>query len=901
MAANKRGGIEKQFVFNTVNIEDIKSKQMEGFAIPRYMNPWFKNQIGVRRSNCVFGWTSHELTEFAKCSASVTYFANTYCKVKGEEGNVIQMTLRDYQYDVINSYDKNRFTINMSSRQTGKCAHLITNIKCKINGVIKTLPAFKVLFKYKKNKTIFDYIKYPLYKLAYNIKNKKRVFNIIEKIEKVQYRNVKLNENDILQKIKNITFTDNDEFYIDSPQGFVKVLEINETQPYTIYNIKLANKEIYCADNHILYYDTGQQVCAVDLKCGDKILTKDGPESVVSIDILNSSNGMIDFTVDSDQKTYYTNDIVSHNTITSVITILHYAIFNSGKGIMVVANKNDTVIEIVDKIKNMYKLLPFFLKPGVVNWNTKSIVFDNGCRIKSQARSKEPAIGFVIDFLYMDEFAHIPPNIINNYYRAAIPTVSSMSNSKIVITSTPNGANLFKELVLGAQLPEGHPEKNMYNFVKVLWWQVPNGKFDDGTRGTRLDPKLFTKHDELLKYNLTIDDIKAKFDFDGYKTAIQYEKTSTGDKQYLRIEHRAGEMDVDVLRKMKIGPNNDIPLIRLFDITNWHENEIKLIGGEENFNQEYNCLFVAGSKRVLSANKAKELESRSVEYVYRKNEYLDILRFGYDQLRWHPDYVERERNKYYWFAAMDLSEGLGFDDTVINLFRLKLRSHEWLKENKIRNMYEGFYLEQTGVYNSNIISPDIELPQLVYLLFFKYLNPERLKVSIEYNGPGSTMLAAMPGVFDGNNDYGNYIFVRYKHRQDVLKKKIGLKMTSNKKNLVKKYITRIENDDMYVNESETLAQMDSFIKVETRTSFTYKADSGKDDIVMTNVIGSTFLDTQDYKNMCISYYNELSSYDKKILDSAIENIEFGYSGGTNKTDNGRFRQIKKNKRRNRRG
>jgi hypothetical protein len=50
---------------------------------------------------------------------------------------------------------------------------------------------------------------------------------------------------------------------------------------------------------------------------------------------------------------------------------------------MIVANKGDTATEIVDKIKSIYSLIPFFLKPGIKVWNQKSLTFDNGCRIIS--------------------------------------------------------------------------------------------------------------------------------------------------------------------------------------------------------------------------------------------------------------------------------------------------------------------------------------------------------------------------------------------------------------------------------------------------------------------------------------------------------------------------------------
>lgn len=161
--------IEKQFVFTTDSVNDIIDKQAQGFSLLRYMNPWFKNQIGVRRTGCIFGWTQDEINEFTKCALDIHYFANTYCHIKSEDGQIRQMKLRDYQYKVLDAYSKNRFTLNMSSRQTGKCNDLITNVLCKDNGIIKNIPMFKILWKYKKNITVYDYLKYPLYWLLWKI------------------------------------------------------------------------------------------------------------------------------------------------------------------------------------------------------------------------------------------------------------------------------------------------------------------------------------------------------------------------------------------------------------------------------------------------------------------------------------------------------------------------------------------------------------------------------------------------------------------------------------------------------------------------------------------------------------------------------------------------------------
>lgn len=172
MAVKKKDNtpVEKQFIFTSDAVNEIAEKQSQGFALPRYMNPWFKNDIGVRRKGCVYGWTQEEIEEFTKCALDVNYFANNYCHIKSEDGQIRQMKLRDYQYKVLDTYTKNRFTINMSSRQTGKCFSLFQIVKIKINNKINELPIFKLLFKYKKNRSIYDYIKYPIYYILYILK-----------------------------------------------------------------------------------------------------------------------------------------------------------------------------------------------------------------------------------------------------------------------------------------------------------------------------------------------------------------------------------------------------------------------------------------------------------------------------------------------------------------------------------------------------------------------------------------------------------------------------------------------------------------------------------------------------------------------------------------------------------
>ena len=72
--------------------------------------------------------------------------------------------------------------------------------------------------------------------------------------------------------------------------------------------------------------------------------------------------------------------------------------------------------------------------------------------------------------------AHIASNIIKEFWENVYPTVSEM-DGKIIITSTPNGFNLFSEIYLSAV--DGN---NGFHPIEVTWDQVP-GRDEDWYNG----------------------------------------------------------------------------------------------------------------------------------------------------------------------------------------------------------------------------------------------------------------------------------------------------------------------------------------------------------------------------------------------------------------------------------
>jgi hypothetical protein len=146
-----------------------------------------------------------------------------------------------------------------------------------------------------------------------------------------------------------------------------------------------------------------------------------------------------------------------------------YLCFHADRNLSILANKQKTTIEIVSKVVDVFRGLPFFLKPGILQIGAQGMSLDNGCKLMSQATTKTASIGYTIHVLYADEFAHIPSGIARHFWRSVYPTLSSSMISQCIISSTPAGtANLFFELWDKAV-------KGLNSFVwkKVHYWEVP--------------------------------------------------------------------------------------------------------------------------------------------------------------------------------------------------------------------------------------------------------------------------------------------------------------------------------------------------------------------------------------------------------------------------------------------
>jgi hypothetical protein len=699
----------------------------------------------------------------------------------------------------------------------------------------------------------------------------KFIYFLIEIIEKIEFRERDLDEEDVSKKILNTISNLN--FKVLSDSGFVDCTDIHITQPYRVYFVSLENGYfLEAADNHILFDKDFEEIFVKDLKIGDFVHTDCGLIAVKTVKRMNRKQSMFDLSIDHPEHRFFTNGILSHNTINAAITMLHFITFNNDKNIMIVANIRGTTIEIIDKIKNIYVQLPFFLKSGIKNWNQQSIIFENGCRIKSSARSKTPAIGFTIDFLYLDEFAHIPSNIIEPYYTAAFPTVSAIENSKIIITSTPNGMNLFYKLLTNAERPEGDPLKNNYKAMRVYWYQVP-GRFVTYFRlnNHRLYENGLTKEEV---FNQVIEEFS-----EITKVEMKFIPDLTKDVIYIYNNENCSDIDVKkfIVRK----EDREISIHSIAEVTTWKEEAIKDIGGEDAFNQEYGLRFINATRSLLNENIIEHLLNNKKPFIYRDIEELDKkLKFSYGDLKWIDDedvFLPEQRKSVKGTISIDISEGLGQDYSIINIFKIREKSDDVIESQKFKytHLADFFCLEQIGIYRCNYASVK-QLAEIFYLLAFEYFDYENFKVVLELNNYGNEFLAHLPHVFEGKNNYGSSIFFRYKHRADSPEEKVGLKVGENKNMLVKDYQEAMEKKNFIVTNEDNIREITTFVKhITSAGNIRYAADIGHDDTVMSLVNAASVFSKFDFREMVDDYANSIVSKEKLTYwNQILKQVEY---------------------------
>lgn len=155
-------------------------------------------------------------------------------------------------------------------------------------------------------------------------------------------------------------------------------------------------------------------------------------------------------------------------TTTIAAYILHSVLFNEHYSVAILAHKAEQAREILGRIQLAYEALPKWLQQGIVKWNEGSVELENGSEITASSTASSAIRGTSQNLIYLDEFAFVPNHIQEEFFASVYPTISSGKTTKVIITSTPKGLNLFYKL-----WTDSEKGRNEYVRQEVHWSQVP--------------------------------------------------------------------------------------------------------------------------------------------------------------------------------------------------------------------------------------------------------------------------------------------------------------------------------------------------------------------------------------------------------------------------------------------
>lgn len=160
-------------------------------------------------------------------------------------------------------------------------------------------------------------------------------------------------------------------------------------------------------------------------------------------------------------------------TTCAVSYLLWCMLFNPSYKIAILANKHKMAQEIVSRFQAAYELVPKWMQQGVITWNKTDLELENGSKIVSSATGGSAGRGDTFNLVYLDEFAFVPSAVQEAFYTSIYPTITSGKTSKLMITSTPNGMNMFHKF-----WKDSENGKNSFKRVDVHWSDVP-GRTDE--------------------------------------------------------------------------------------------------------------------------------------------------------------------------------------------------------------------------------------------------------------------------------------------------------------------------------------------------------------------------------------------------------------------------------------
>ncbi len=144
----------------------VIEKALEGIqqGQPLKASPFLNKNTKLLKPELVRKYTPEEIEDYKHCALDPLYFASK-CFLMTPEG-LQACKLRDYQEDYIRHLQKNRFSIFLSCRQSGKCFSMMSTIKIKLKNNSQSVNILeKNNYFYIKEEDLYEIPFYEVYNL----------------------------------------------------------------------------------------------------------------------------------------------------------------------------------------------------------------------------------------------------------------------------------------------------------------------------------------------------------------------------------------------------------------------------------------------------------------------------------------------------------------------------------------------------------------------------------------------------------------------------------------------------------------------------------------------------------------------------------------------------------------
>lgn len=128
MPVNQEQQKERITVWSTKAVNEYMNDLDNG--VERRESPFYFGDQQLRKPHLLFEYTQDEIEELVRCKNDVNYFANHYAYTMNPSTGALNLiTLRDYQEDLLNTINDNRYCVIVAARQSGKCESPLSTVE----------------------------------------------------------------------------------------------------------------------------------------------------------------------------------------------------------------------------------------------------------------------------------------------------------------------------------------------------------------------------------------------------------------------------------------------------------------------------------------------------------------------------------------------------------------------------------------------------------------------------------------------------------------------------------------------------------------------------------------------------------------------------------------------------